>query len=118
MGSEISTPPTGTYPLLTPLAKVMRSGTTPWSSNANQRPVRPNPAITSSRMSTMPNSSASARTPARYPGGGTRTPAVPGIDSIRIAAIVAGPSASMTRRRWCRARSHSCSGVLAQNSLR
>ena len=34
----------------------------------------------------------SSRTPARYPGGGIMIPAVPGMDSSTMAAIVAGPS--------------------------
>ena len=38
--------------------------------------------------------------------------------SSRIAATDAGPSAWITRSRWCSARSHSCSGVFAQNSER
>ena len=66
----------------------------------------------------IPYRSAIARTPARYPAGGTRMPAVPGIVSSRIAAIVAGPSAWMTRSRWCSARADSSSGVRAQNSER
>ena len=43
---------------------------------------------------------------------------MPGIVSSRIAATLVGPSAWITRSRWCSARSHSCSGVLAQNSER
>ena len=66
----------------------------------------------------MPYRSHSARTPARYPGGGSRMPAVPGTDSSRIAAIVLGPSDWITRSRWCSARADSSSGVVAQNSLR
>ena len=45
-------------------------------------------------------------------------PAVPGIVSSRIAAIVAGPSAWIDPFRWCSARSDSSSGVFAQNSER
>ena len=46
------------------------------------------------------------------------TPAVPGTVSRRIAATVSGPSHWTTRSRWCSARSHSCPGEFAQNSLR
>src|SRR5690606_39539885 len=51
---EMATPPSGTYPEFTPLAKVSRSGTTSYRSAANHSPVRPNPAITSSSTKTMP----------------------------------------------------------------
>ena len=43
---------------------------------------------------------------------------MPGIVSSRIAATDDGPSAWITRSRWCSARSDSCSGVVAQNSER
>ena len=65
IGSEMTTPPSGTYPELTPLAKVIRSGLTPQWSTANHSPHRPKPAMTSSAIITMPSSSHSARTPAR-----------------------------------------------------
>ena len=65
MSSEMITPPTGTYPEFEPLAKVTRSGRTSKWSNANHLPVRPNPAMTSSRISMIPYSSHSARTPSR-----------------------------------------------------
>src|ERR1700683_1584945 len=65
ISSEMITPPTGTYPELEPFANVIRSGTTPWGSNANQVPARPKPHMTSSAMYTMPYLSHSARTPAR-----------------------------------------------------
>ena len=45
-------------------------------------------------------------------------PAVPGIVSRMIAAIVAGPSASIVRRRCASARSHYSSSVVAWNSER
>ena len=48
------TPPRGTYPELTPLAKQMRSGVTFHRSIANHSPHRPNPAMTSSAIITMP----------------------------------------------------------------
>jgi len=46
--------PSGTYPELIPLATVRMSGTTSQFSHANQRPVRPNPAITSSQTRRIP----------------------------------------------------------------
>src|SRR3989440_1927052 len=76
MRGEMITPPRGTYPELTPFAKVIRSGTIRQLSTANHDPVRPKPVITSSAISTIPNLSHSRRTPWRYPWGGTRTPAV------------------------------------------
>ena len=51
----------GTYPELIPFATVMMSGTTSQCSQANQRPVLPNPAITSSRMSRIPWRSQTSR---------------------------------------------------------
>jgi hypothetical protein len=46
--------PSGQYPLDTPLADVIMSGRTPQWSTPNQRPVRPNPVITSSMISSTP----------------------------------------------------------------
>ena len=57
--------PSGTAPPLMPLASVMMSGTTSQCSQANQRPVRPKPVITSSRMSRMPWRSQTSRIDAR-----------------------------------------------------
>ena len=57
MASLMTTPPSGTYPELTPLAKAIRSGVTSQWSTANHSPQRPNPAITSSTIITMPCSS-------------------------------------------------------------
>ncbi len=54
MRCEITTPPSGTYPLLTPFAKQMRSGTTSNAFTANHSPQRPKPAMTSSQIITMP----------------------------------------------------------------
>ncbi len=45
-------------------------------------------------------------------------PAVPGIDSSMIAAIVRGPSSAMTCSRCSSARSHSSTSVVAWNALR
>ena len=46
--------PNGTYPLVVPLPAVRISGRTPQWSTPNQRPVRPNPVITSSAITRMP----------------------------------------------------------------
>ncbi len=48
------TPPMGTVPLLTPLAKVIMSGITPKCCAAKFAPMRPKPVITSSKISRMP----------------------------------------------------------------
>ena len=90
------TAPSGTYALVRPLAIVRMSGTTPQWFTANHSPVRPNPDITSSAMSRMPYLSHSARTPWRYPSGGTRMPLVPVTGSTMKPAIVLGPSSWMT----------------------
>ena len=65
---------------------------TPQWSTANQRPVRPNPAITSSATIRMSLRSQISRTPAMYPSGGIRIPFVPTIVSRKTAAIVWAPS--------------------------
>ncbi len=65
MAAEMATPPSGRYPLVTPLAKQIRSGVTSQCSEANHVPVRPKPTMISSRTKTMPKRSHSARTPAR-----------------------------------------------------
>ena len=48
------TPDSGTAPLVTPLAKQIMSGTTPYRSAAKAWPRRPKAVITSSKMSRMP----------------------------------------------------------------
>ena len=63
MAGRIPTAPSCTYADVRPFAIVMRSGTTPQWSTANQRPVRPKPAITSSAISRMPFRSQIARRP-------------------------------------------------------
>ena len=60
---RIATAPSGRYDEVSPLAIVIRSGTTPQWSTANQRPVRPNPAITSSATIRIPFRSQISRTP-------------------------------------------------------
>lgn len=49
-----STPPMGAYPDVAPLAKVNRSGTTPYLALPNHSPSRPYAQITSSATSKMP----------------------------------------------------------------
>ena len=71
------TAPSGAYDDVSPLAVVMRSGTTFQWSTANHSPVRPQPHITSSAIIWMPNRVQSSRTPCRYPSGGIRMPFVP-----------------------------------------
>jgi hypothetical protein len=44
----------GTAPLVRPLAQVIMSGVTPKVCAAKALPVRPNPVMTSSKMSRMP----------------------------------------------------------------
>ena len=51
---EAATNPNGQYPDVAPLAATSRSGRTPKWSMPNQAPVRPNPVITSSAMSSTP----------------------------------------------------------------
>ncbi len=46
----MTTPPSGTYPELTPLAKQIRSGWASQFCQANHCPARPKPAITSSAI--------------------------------------------------------------------
>ena len=58
-----STPPRGACPAVTPLAKVIMSGTTPNRSDANQWPTRPKPVMTSSATSRMPCRSQISRSP-------------------------------------------------------
>ena len=50
----VSTAPIGITPLVSPLAQVIMSGSTPYFSAAKAAPVRPNPVITSSKISRMP----------------------------------------------------------------
>ena len=65
MSWRIATAPSGRYDDVRPLAIVIRSGTTSQWSTANQRPVRPKPAMTSSQTIRMSWRSQSSRTPWR-----------------------------------------------------
>jgi hypothetical protein len=63
--SETSTPPSGTSPDVTRLAKVIMAGSVFQCWQANQAPVRPNPAMPSSKMRAIPCRSQISRTPRR-----------------------------------------------------
>ena len=52
--SDAATNPNGQYPDVAPLAATRMSGRTPQWSSPNQRPVRPNPVMTSSAISSTP----------------------------------------------------------------
>jgi hypothetical protein len=62
--SDTTTPPSGRYPLVTPLANVIMSGrTSSQRSIPNQVPRRPKPQITLSMTSRMPCSAHRSATP-------------------------------------------------------
>ena len=65
------------------------SGFTPSRSQAKNAPLRPTPVCTSSRISSAPCSSASARACASISGGSGCTPPSPCTGSSRIAAVSA-----------------------------
>ena len=88
------TPPSGTYPDVTPLAKVIMSGSMSYRWLPHQCPVRPNPVITSSAMSRMSNWRHSCWTPAKYPSSGGITPPAPMTGSAMNAAISAPRAAN------------------------
>ena len=69
-----------------PLAVTRMSGFTSQWSTANHLPVRPQPAITSSAISSTPWRSQISRRRGKYSGGGMRTPLVPTTGSTMIAA--------------------------------
>ena len=71
----------GTYPEVSPLAIVMRSGATPSRSQANIGPVRPNAVITSSTTNRMSSSRHASCIAFSQPSGGTITPPDPWIGS-------------------------------------
>ena len=68
--SEIMTPPSGRYPLVTPFANTIIDGLTFQRSIPNHVPRRPNAQITASTTSSAPVRSHSSATPSMYPGGG------------------------------------------------
>ena len=83
---------------MTPFAKVMRSGTTSQRSTANHSPHRPKPAITSSAISTMPNSSQISRTTGEIAVGRHEDAVGAHHRSRMIAATVCAPSTMRTPR--------------------
>ena len=85
------TPASGRPPAM-PFALVIRSGTTPSCSQANQSPVRQNPVWISSAMKTMPCSAHQDATCARNPGAGTMKPPSPWIGSMSTAAVFCSPT--------------------------
>ena len=89
-----------------PLATDMRSGTTPSWSQANQRPVRPKPVMTSSAIMRTSSSSQTARTARSQPSGGMMKPPDDTMGSRITAETVSGPSRSIASRRLGRAPRH------------
>ena len=75
-----------------PLAVVIRSGTTPSWSTANQSPVRQNPDWISSATNTIPFSRQNAASPGMNPSGGTTKPPSPWIGSSTTAATFFSPT--------------------------
>ena len=78
-----------------PLAIVIMSGTTFQCSMPNHLPVRPQPVMTSSAMSSTPWRSQMSRSIGQYSGAGTATPAEKETGSAITAATVFGPSSRM-----------------------
>ena len=109
IAAVVSTAPIGTTPLVSPLAQVIMSGITPYRSAANGVPDRPNPVITSSKISRIPCLVQISRSRSRYPFGGTSTPVDPATGSTITAAIVEA-SCSATIRSSSSASSAPCSG--------
>jgi hypothetical protein len=72
-------------------ALVTRSGRTPSSSTAYQRPARPMPLWISSAMNRMPLSPQNSARPFRNPGAGTMKPPSPWIGSTITAAMFSSP---------------------------
>ena len=75
-----------------PLAVVIRSGTTPSCSQANQAPVRQKPVWISSAISSAPLSLHQAAMAGRKPSAGTMKPPSPWIGSISTAATLSAPT--------------------------
>ncbi len=94
-----------------PLATDMRSGTTPSWSQANQRPVRPKPVMTSSAIMRTSSSSQTARTARSQPSGGMMKPPDDTMGSRITADTVSGPSRSIASRSPAARRATSSSSV-------
>ncbi len=75
-----------------PLAVVIRSGTTPSCSQANQSPVRQKPLWISSAMNRIPCCAHQSAIRLRYPAGGTMKPPSPWIGSMSTAAVFCSPT--------------------------
>src|SRR3954470_4134768 len=75
-----------------PLARVIRSGTTPSSSQANHEPVRQKPVCTSSAMKTAPDARHHSATAGRNPAAGTTKPPSPWIGSSTTHATFDAPT--------------------------
>ena len=75
-----------------PLAVVIRSGTTPSWSQANQSPVRQKPVWISSAISRIPCSRQNSATERSHPSGGTMKPPSPWIGSMITAAVLDSPT--------------------------
>ena len=88
-----TTADTGTIPPPRALPRTSASGRTPSRCTANVVPTRPRPAWISSAMNSAPWESQTRRTAARYPGGGTMTPASPWIGSSSTATVLASTAA-------------------------
>ena len=85
------TPASGSPPAIA-LPVVIRSGTTPSNSLANQLPVRQKPVWISSAMNTMPCAEHHSATRATNPGAGTMKPPSPWIGSRITAAVRSSPT--------------------------
>ena len=79
-----------------PFAVVMRSGTTPSCSLANQSPVRQKPDWTSSAMKRIPCSVHHSDTRRIHPSDGTMNPPSPWIGSRITAAVFCSPTCAWT----------------------
>ena len=84
-------------PPATDLAKVMRSGSSPTTGEANIEPVRPKPVWISSAMSTMPYLSQKARSCLASSGGTGMKPPSPKTGSTMTAATADGSTMFLSR---------------------
>lgn len=98
-----------------PFAVVIRSGTTPSWSQANQSPVRQKPVWISSAISSTPLSRHQSATRVRKPSGGTTKPPSPWIGSMMTAAVFSSPTWACTWAANCaNASSAQLSGPVGQ----
>src|SRR5207245_972774 len=99
-----------------PLATVMRSGTMPSCSTPTQRPVRPQPVMTSSAIISTSSSSQIARTARSQPSGGMMNPPDESTGSMITAETVSAPSSTIASLSSLARRCTSCSSVPAPRS--